>query len=106
MFGAWTYLIWLALFIGLPLILLAGWRRRALQRRSRGLAWVLLGSLIGGWAWDALAVRWGLWYYNSEHLVGFWLAGLPLEEWLWIGSVTLLFSGLTVPRADRAEKEP
>lgn len=101
MFGTNTYLIWLACFIGLPLLLLWARHRRALRRRARGLAWTVLGALVGGWAWDGLAVRVGLWYYDPNHLVGWWFAGLPLEEWLWIVGVTLLFGSVTVAVAER-----
>jgi lycopene cyclase domain-containing protein len=101
MFGANTYLIWLAYFIGIPLLALALWRGKALWRQRRALLWVTCGSLVGGWIWDALAIRFGIWYYKPENLVGWWWAGLPLEEWLWIAGVTLLFGGLTVLLADR-----
>jgi hypothetical protein len=41
-----------------------------------------------------------VWFYAPEHLVGWWWGGLPLEEWLWIVGVTLLFGGLTVVLAE------
>lgn len=102
MFGKMTYMVWLLLFIGLPLGILWGRWGRAIWRRRRGLAWIVLGSLLGGWVWDALAVRFGLWYYDPAHLVGWWFLGLPLEEWLWIVGVTLMFSALTIVLAERA----
>lgn len=102
MFGTNTYLIWLLCFIGIPLGLLILRHGRALWRRRRGLAWTVAGSLVGGWAWDALAVRLGLWSYDPGHLVGWWALGLPLEEWLWIVGVTLLFGSVTVILAERA----
>lgn len=95
MFGQLTYLIWLGLFIGLPLFGLLRWRQ-LLWRRRRALGWATLGSLVGGWLWDMLAVRFALWYYDPAHIAGIWFGGLPLEEWLWIVGVTLLFGGITV----------
>jgi lycopene cyclase domain-containing protein len=103
MFGANTYLIWLICFIGVPLLALVMWRGQALWRQWRALLWVTIGSLVGGWIWDALAVRLALWYYDPNHLVGWWWAGLPLEEWLWIVGVTLMFGALTVALADRVK---
>jgi lycopene cyclase domain-containing protein len=100
-FGSFTYLIWLGCFIGVPLLVLWTWRGQAIWQQRRALGWALLGSLVGGWIWDALAVRVGLWYYAPENLVGWWWAGLPLEEWLWIVGVTLMFGGLTVALATR-----
>ncbi len=100
MFGHITYLIWLLLFIVVPLGILLIWRK-ALWRQRRALAWVTLGSLLGGWIWDALAVRFALWHYDSAHILGVWILGLPLEEWLWIAGTTLLFGGLTVVLAER-----
>ena len=95
MFGQATYLLWLLLFLGVPLLVLLRWRT-ALWRQRRALGWTLLGSLVGGWAWDGFAVRFNHWTYDPAHLAGIWWIGLPLEEWLWIVGVTLLFGGITV----------
>ena len=100
MFGQATYLLWLFLFIGLPLLFLLRWRVQ-LWRQRRALGLALLGSLVGGWAWDVLAVRFDLWYYDPAHIAGLWWLGLPLEEWLWVAGVTLLFGGTTVIVAER-----
>jgi lycopene cyclase domain-containing protein len=105
LFGTWTYLVWLALFVGLPLLGLTVCCRKVLWRQRRAIAWVLAGSLVGGWAWDALAVRFGLWTYDPDAIVGWWFLGLPLEEWLWIVGVTLLFAWLTLILAARAGLE-
>lgn len=96
MFGSYTYIVWLALFIGLPLLALAVAGRRALWRQRRTLAWTVLGALVGGWAWDALIVRLGAWFYDPAKIVNLWIAGLPLEEWLWIAGVTLMFGAMTI----------
>jgi len=105
MFSNLTYMIWLALFIGLPLLALAISARRALWRRRRALFWVLAGALAGGWAWDALAVRLGAWYYDPNNILNFWIGGLPIEEWIWIAGVTLLFGCVTVVIAERSHQE-
>ena len=95
MFGQLTYLIWLGLFIGLPLLLLLRWQPQ-LRRQRRALGLTTLGALVGGWAWDAWAVQFGIWFYDPDHIVNLWFLGLPLEEWLWISGVTLMFGSLTV----------
>jgi lycopene cyclase domain-containing protein len=100
-FGTITYIIWLGLFIGLPLLVLLIVARRALWRQRRAIGWVLAGALAGGWAWDALAVRLGAWYYDPSNILNIWIGGLPIEEWLWIVGVTLLFGCLTVVLAER-----
>lgn len=96
----YTYLVWLFCFIGLPLLLLLRWRT-TLWTQQRALAWTTIGSLVGGWLWDALAVRVGLWHYDPKRIAGIWFIGLPLEEWLWIVGVTLLFGSVTILLAER-----
>ena len=105
MFGPITYILWLALFVALPLLALLLVARRALWRRRRALALTLAGALLGGWAWDALIVRLGAWYYDPRVILNVWIAGLPLEEWLWIAGVTLLFGGLTVVLEERRRED-
>jgi lycopene cyclase domain-containing protein len=101
MFGKLTYLIWLGLFIGLPLLLIV-WRwSHLLRRQRRALALTALGALVGGWAWDALAVRLGVWFFNPANMLNLWFLGLPLEEWLWFTGVSLMFGALTVVLMER-----
>lgn len=33
-------------------------------------------------AWDVLYTHWGVWGFSVEHLLGWDIAGLPFEEWL------------------------
>jgi lycopene beta-cyclase len=101
MFGPTTYLIWLALFVGIPLLAMALTHAPLLWRRRRALAWVTLGCLVGGWGWDVLAVQFGLWHFEDGVIVDVWFLGLPLEEWLWIVGTTLMFSVLTLIIAQR-----
>ncbi len=101
MFGHGTYLLFLCLFIGLPILglMVVGWRK--LWKARRALGWVVAGALVGGWAWDALSVQWRVWYYDPNNITGLWFLGLPLEEWLWILGIALMFGSLTVILAER-----
>src|SRR6476646_5774961 len=102
MFGNQTYIIWLVLFVGLPLLGLLIAARRALWQRRAALAWTLAGALVGGWAWDALIVRLGAWYYDPDNIVKVWLAGVPLADGLWNRGVTLMLGALRLVLAERA----
>lgn len=101
MFGHATYLTWLAVFVALPIVVLVLLRPAAVRRRWRALAWTLAGAFVGGWAWDFLAVRLGAWYFDDAHIAGVWLGGLPIEEWLWILGVSLMFGLTTVLLKER-----
>jgi lycopene cyclase domain-containing protein len=96
MFGQITYLLWLALFLGVPLLVLLLCARRQLWRQRRALGLTLLIALLGGWAWDWVAVSLGAWHFDPGSILGQWVIGLPVEEWLWIIGTTLLFGSLTV----------
>ena len=60
MLGKYTYLLWLFVFMGVPLLMQLRWWRLLWQQR-RAILWTLLGSLVGGWLWDAAAVRFNHW---------------------------------------------
>lgn len=103
MFGQLTYLIWLLLFIALPIALLwLRWPRQVWGQR-RALAWTTLGALVGGWLWDGVAIQARVWYYDPANIAGVWFGGMPLEEWLWIVGVTWLFGSLTVVWMERGQ---
>ena len=105
MFGQMTYIFWLIVFIGLPTLLLFVWQPRALWRQRRALGWTLVGAFVGGWAWDALAVRLGAWYYRESNVLNIWIGGLPIEEWLWIVGVSVMFGALTVILVERRQPQ-
>lgn len=102
-FGQWTYLVWLALCIGLPL--LGCWWKwgDVIWQKRRALGWALAGALVGGWIWDGLAIQFGVWYYSPDKIIGWWLLGMPIEEWIWIAGVTLLFGSVTIGLKGAAE---
>lgn len=101
MFGQWTYLFWLLLFLALPVAAIwLIWPRQVWGQR-RALAWTTLGALVGGWLWDGIAIQVSVWYYDPANIAGVWLGGMPLEEWLWIVGVTLLFGSITVVLMER-----
>jgi len=103
MFGQATYLIWLLLFLGLPIAILFAIKRNVIWQQRRALTLITLGALVGGWVWDALSVQWEVWRYDQNNITRVWFLGLPVEEWLWIVGVTLLFGSLTVVLAERAK---
>lgn len=93
---------WLFLFIGIPLTVLSIWKWQYVRKQRRALGWTFIGSAVGGWAWDVLAVRLGAWYYKETNIVNIWVGGLPLEEWLWIAGVTFMFGIITILLKERA----
>jgi lycopene cyclase domain-containing protein len=57
------------------------------HRRWPELALAVL--LVGGGflLWDHLFTAWGVWSFNPRYVAGWYMAGLPLEEWLFFLTV-------------------
>jgi len=77
-----TYLVFLAVFFLVPVAFLGLVLRREVRRYPRTLLWSLAFVSTVGLAWDLLAVRTGLWRYDTAPTVGIWIGGLPIEEFL------------------------
>ena len=88
----------------LPGLALAGRVRSGILAFITFLTAGIIVPLAGGWAWDALAVRLGAWYYDPNNIVNIWIGGLPIEEWIWIAGVTLLFGCVTVTLEEQRTK--
>ncbi len=68
--------------------------------------WVLVKvSIVGmvlGWVWDYLAIHYlKIWSFNPDKILGVWLLGLPLEEWLFISLVCMSVSTLALSLAKK-----
>lgn len=102
-----TYFGFLALFVGVPLVIFAllTWRdaRRgrtlppSLSQLPGGLliAAHILAALIWTTPWDNYLVATGVWYYNPDLVTGITLGWVPIEEYTFFVVQTLL-TGLWV----------
>ena len=99
-----TYLRWLAVFFCLPLaaLWLTHFRLLWSQRQTIGLCavWALILSV----PWDGWASRTRVWTFPADTHLGFWIGGLPLEEYLFIVCAATLVSSFTLVLGVRAER--
>ena len=77
----WTYL-WIDLGAFVVPFLFSFHPRMRFDRQWHAAAPAILGMMVLFIPWDAWATSRGIWGFNEEHLVGFTLLGLPIEEWL------------------------
>lgn len=91
----YSYLVWLLIFAILPLILLWAVKFNTLKRYKIPILLAPLGAIIFSFPWDYIAIKEGIWYFSEPYIMGIWLLGLPIEEWLFIVFETLLFASIT-----------
>jgi lycopene beta-cyclase len=105
-----TYARFLALFVVVPIVLLAVRYRRKLGRRELApLGLLLLVVYAATTPWDNLAVKWGLWDFHPQLIWGIRLGYLPVEEYLFFGLQTLLvglWAAVRLRRALEAKSQP
>jgi lycopene cyclase domain-containing protein len=78
-----TYLQFLAVFVILPISLLAWLMRRHLTRYYLHRLSLLIGiALLYTTPWDNYLVAAGVWWYNPELVAGITLGWVPVEEYL------------------------
>ncbi len=92
----YSYLIWLLLFVVLPLVVLWILHFKTLKKYSKVLFYAVIGALIFSYPWDYTAIKENIWYFTKPQIVGVLLLGIPVEEWFFIIFVTLLFSTTTI----------
>ena len=88
-----TYFLFLALFVGIPILLLLGvawWDGRSGRKRPAALAnWPVAGgillhaliALIYTTPWDNYLVATGVWWYDPALVTGVVLGWVPIEEY-------------------------
>ena len=89
---AYAYIIWLSCFVALPFVALWLFFGHTLCRHTKTIALAPLGALVFSVPWDIISVREHIWDFRTPFLMGVWLFGLPVEEYLFIILVTLLFA--------------
>ncbi len=89
-----VYLIYLSIFFGLPVLILAGIKWQVILKYRRTLFWCFGFVYTLGALWDWMSVKTGVWRYDSAKTLGLWVAGLPAEEFVgfYLLSPVLIFA--------------
>ncbi len=90
------YPLWLCIFVFLPLILIWLFEFKKLRKYGRVILLAEVASFIFATPWDMIAVKDKIWYFTEPHILGIWLFGLPIEEYLFIIFVALLFVSIVL----------
>jgi len=94
--GMYSYPLWLAVCAVVPIVLLWAAYGSRLKPYGRMFFSCVCGALLLAIPWDYISVQEHIWYFTRPHVSGLWFLGLPIEEWVFITLVTLLFSTITV----------
>ena len=92
----YSYPLWLLLFLTLPLSLIWIFKFQTLMKYRSALLLTAIGCLAISVPWDILSVNDHIWHFAEPHIVGVWLWGLPIEEYVYILFVGLLSSSVTI----------
>ena len=91
-----SYLKWLTIFVWIPTLVLWVWNFRVLKRYKKTLLICVGCALLFSIPWDLWAIGTHIWIFPPENIVGIWLFGIPLEEYLFITTVTVEICTLTL----------
>lgn len=90
------YLIWLFIFVAMPILVLYFSFRNILKVYKKFFICIAILSVIFATFWGIVAVWSGVWYFPSEKNLEIIVFNLPLEEFLFMISVSVWISMLTV----------
>lgn len=100
----YSYAIWLLVFVILPLSVLWLLNYQKLKNYKKVFYLTLAGAFIFSYPWDLIAINQRIWYFERPHILGIFILGLPLEEYIFIIGVALLFTITTIILWERVGK--
>jgi len=83
------YMLVLCAVVIVPLIMSVD-RALGLYRSSVSLIKAMAGACVPFWIWDVVATARGHWSFNPDYVLGLWLLGMPIEEWLFFVVITFV----------------
>jgi len=90
------YLKWLLVFVILPLLFVWIFWFKELIKYKITHFFVIICSLIVSVPWDIISVKKDIWYFTEPYILGIWLFGLPIEEYLFIILISFLVSCMSI----------
>lgn len=91
-----SYIVWLGLFVWLPTVFLWIHYHHILKKYKRTIVYAIFFALLFVIPWDTLAVGDAIWIFPKGGTLGIYIGVLPLEEYLFIATVTLFVSSMTL----------
>src|SRR5438309_10848347 len=91
-----SYPLWLLLFTIVPISILWIIKFNTLKKYYKVIAFAVVGSIVFSLPWDIIAIHERIWYFTQPHIFGIYIVGLPIEEWLFMTFVTILFTIITL----------
>lgn len=91
-----SYIIWLFFFVFVPIIILWSIRFNLLFRYRKSLVLAIFFALFVSIPWDYFAIRNHIWYFPKMGNLGLLVYDLPIEEFIFMASVTLLLGSLVI----------
>src|SRR3989344_9626467 len=92
----YEYLLWLIIFVVIPLILLWSLNFSYLIKYRVVFLLAIIGSLLFAIPWDIIAVNENIWYFTEPEIIGIWIFNLPIEEYLFIFLLTFFVSTIAL----------
>lgn len=91
-----SYLFWLLLFIWLPTLVIWYFNFALLWKYRKTLLFAMFFALVFSIPWDIFAIQNKIWIFPKEGNIGFFILELPVEELLFMTTVTLLIGSIVI----------
>lgn len=92
----YSYLLWLLLFVWLPTLLIWVGNFHLFWKYKHTILCTVVLTLLFSIPWDIYAIKSGIWYFPKPSVVGIFFLSIPLEEYLFMATVALLISSVTI----------
>jgi lycopene cyclase domain-containing protein len=100
-----AYLIWLAIFVWIPIFGLWAYKPKLMWRHRKTLGLCIFWALVFSVPWDIWSVRANVWVFPPDTNIGIIIGGLPLEEYLFFIFAALFVASLTLVLKDKIKMQ-
>ncbi len=97
------YIKWFLEFAWLPTLIVWVLFWRILVPYKKVFLYCLIGSLIFGTIWDYWATHYWLWHFSKAHTLGLNFLGIPVDEYIFFASFTILYSSIALVLKEKME---
>lgn len=92
----YAYLQWFFMFAWVPTIIVWLFYWRFLIRYKKTFTICIIGSILFALPWDYWATHFWLWRFSPDHTLGIEFLGIPLEEYVFFTSFTVLYASIAL----------